>query len=654
MSLKKQLNFIFLVLTTLVSLILLGLQHYQQQQLITISLEEQADSINELIADDFSKVIFLDDDASAAHILSQLKQIHTLKSAELFDENGIMQLSVQNNVDFVDSNSLLIHSKLSYQGVKLGHVEFIFFSGKLYTLGQLFKLYLAIAIFMLFTAIFFLNLFINKFFLSRLENLNQALDKTAKTNDFSIRLQPSKFDEIGQAQANFDKLIEMIEIKTTKLKYQATHDSLTGLYSRATLIDEISTSIKKTPLLYHGLCYIDLDQFKVVNDTCGHKAGDLLLIKLASALEKFLEDKPDTIFGRIGGDEFILLIKNRSIDKINLLTSQFLEVIRILDFTYMERTFPIDASIGLISYQKTSQNADDILSAADAACYEAKEKGRDRVVYRPLCDVSLSSNQQEMNLVSQIYEGLEQDNFELYLQPIISMDNISSNTHVHFETLLRMPEQLNKDQLISPNLFIPVAERYGLSQKIDYWVVNNLFKKLATEQNFMESIQLISINLSIATLTSTEMIGKLDKLFLQHKINYQAICFEITETSAASEFELAVLFIDYFKKLGVSFSLDDFGTGMSSFSYLHKFDVDFLKLDGAFVAYMENDLIKQEMVLAMSRIAKNLNKKVIAEYVETEQTIQLLQKMNIEYLQGYYFSQPKPIQYFIDQIKNSK
>lgn len=206
--------------------------------------------------------------------------------------------------------------------------------------------------------------------------------------------------------------------------------------------------------------------------------------------------------------------------------------------------------------------------------------------------------------------------------------------------------------MISPAIFIPTAERYGLSEKVDYWVINNLFDKLTTEVRFYHSLKTISINLSIATLVSTEMCNKIANLFLYYKIDYHKICFEVTETGVSSQFEEAIEFIDFFKKLGVSFSLDDFGTGMSSFSYLSELDVDFLKIDGSFISQMEDNLIKQEMVFAMARIGKTLNKKVIAEYVETEKITQLLQGMKVEYFQGYYFSQPKPIQHVIDQIKS--
>ena len=350
--------------------------------------------------------------------------------------------------------------------------------------------------------------------------------------------------------------------------------------------------------------------------------------------------------GRIGGDEFILLLKNRDKAKINSIVEKIHSIIKNLNFIYFERSFPIESSIGVIYFQNSLVPASELLSAADAACYEAKNKGRNTIVSLDIKEQAQSSHQQDMNLISTIYTAIEQDLFKLYFQPIVNIDYDKSEKYNHFETLLRLPDPRNPEKLISPALFIPIAERYGLAFKIDLWVIENLFKILNTNLTYLTELDVISINLSIDTLVAKTSIVEIEALFTQYKIPTNKICFEITETGFASSVENIIDFINHFKQQKVRFSLDDFGSGMSSFGYLSQLDVDYLKIDGSFVQYLENNPINQEMVFAMCRIGKSLNKKIIAEYVETEETIQLLEGMQVDYLQGYFFSQPRPIDEF--------
>lgn len=649
MTLRRQLHLLFFVFILSMSIGSLLLQNYQKEQLFKISIEEQSRAINALIASDFAKLTYLDDASSASNLHYQLKQIPTLQSAKIFDINGNLLLKYSPKKQINIENNYLISSRLTYQGVALGSATLDFYSAALIKKSEIFSFYFISASLMLYLLTIFLGIYIDKKYLRDLSKLNSALKKTTSTKDFSVRLNSCSTNEIGQALHNFNQLVSMVETKTNRLKYQANHDSLTGLYSRSVLIDEVNESIKIAPAQLHGLCYIDLDQFKVINDTCGHKAGDQLLIQLAHEFQSFLDIYPHTTIGRIGGDEFILLIKNRSLAEINTLTIKLLEMIRNLNFSYLNKSFPIGASFGLITYHKTKLCADDILSAADSACYEGKEKGRNKIIHHCLSETVLSASQQNMSLVSQVFEALEEGNFELFFQPIVQSKNIDK-PHDHFEALLRMVDKHSPQQYISPALFIPIAEQYSLSERIDLWVVDNLFKKLAEQPKLVVSVQTISINLSISTLVSEDMLLKISRLFLKHQIDYQKICFEITETGVSSQVNEAVKFINFFNDLGVSFSLDDFGTGMSSFSYLSKLNVDYLKIDGSFISRMDSDPIKQEMVLAMTNIGKTLNKKIVAEFVETEQVVSLLQQMDVDFLQGYFFSEPKPIQYFIDNV----
>ena len=252
----------------------------------------------------------------------------------------------------------------------------------------------------------------------RLSCLNKALADTTQKKDFSIRLPLCKNDEIGQARDNFNALVSMVEAKTTFLKHQANHDSLTGLFNRHYLLEKIEKTLQDQTQP-HALCYLDLDQFKVVNDTCGHLAGDALLMELATQLQHYVQQQPDLVLGRIGGDEFILLIKNKTQIQIEHITHQIQELVHNFHFQFMEREFLIGVSMGVIFYQNQNSNAQALLSAADAACYQAKNEGRDKVVMYAFGDDQLLEQQQSMNWVTQIYHALEHNEFELYWQPIL-------------------------------------------------------------------------------------------------------------------------------------------------------------------------------------------------------------------------------------------
>jgi diguanylate cyclase (GGDEF)-like protein len=645
-SIRAQFNALLIILVLIIGTGSALFFNYQQQQLLKTNLQNQADSISALISQDLAKLIYLNDTSFASEIIQQIEQIPALLSAQIVNSQNTPILTIDRLKEEPPKGSLAVNSSLQYKGIDLGRVSFIFYSEELALQIYNSRLQFIAIMFLMVLFSLFLGIYFDKKFLQRLSHLNQALKDTTSSKQFNIRLKANLNDEIGQAQQNFNTLVAMVEKQTATLRYQADHDSLTGLYSRNYLLSKIDEILLKPAQPCHALCYIDLDQFKVVNDTCGHQAGDQLLIQLTQELKEYLQTIYFSTLGRIGGDEFILLLKNRDKAKINLIVEKIHSIIKNLNFIYFERSFPIESSIGVIYFQNSLVPASELLSAADAACYEAKNKGRNTIVSLDIKEQAQSSHQQDMNLISTIYTAIEQDLFKLYFQPIVNIDYDKSEKYNHFETLLRLPDPRNPEKLISPALFIPIAERYGLAFKIDLWVIENLFKILNTNLTYLTELDVISINLSIDTLVAKTSIVEIEALFTQYKIPTNKICFEITETGFASSVENIIDFINHFKQQKVRFSLDDFGSGMSSFGYLSQLDVDYLKIDGSFVQYLEDNPINQEMVFAMCRIGKSLNKKIIAEYVETEETIQLLEGMQVDYLQGYFFSQPRPIDEF--------
>lgn len=648
MSFRFQINLLFILLLSAIGLGSLLFFKHEHEQVIQINLQEQADAIGELIAPDLAKLIYMDDPDVAADITQRITQIGSIYAVYFFNTDHQPILNVQpQNIRAIES-PIGIRASLDYQGLTLGEAHYIFVSDALTKKQQSIHTYfLSLSLVVVLLTLLF-AFYIDKRFIIRLSALNKALADTTEQKDFAIRLPICKQDEIGQARQNFNALVSMVEAKTAYLKHQANHDSLTGLFNRHYLLQQIDETLadQSEP---HALCYLDLDQFKVVNDTCGHLAGDALLLELANQLQHYVNNQPDLILGRIGGDEFILLIKNRSQQQTEQITHEIQDLVHNFHFQYLEREFLIGISMGVIFYQNQHSNAQALLSAADAACYQAKNEGRDKVIMYSLGDAELLEHQQSMNWVSQIYHALEHNEFELYWQPILPAQEDDSD-YKHFETLIRLKRH---GEIMSPYIFMPTAERYGLSKKIDLWVLTELCRQLSHARDFLDSISLVTINLSADTLMDELLILDIEAILDNYQIPYNKLCFEITETGMISNLQTANRFIDHFTKQGIQFALDDFGAGMSSFGYLKDLPVSYLKIDGGFVKDIETNLVMREMVSAMINIGQITNKKVVAEYVETDKAVKLLKDLKVDFIQGYFYSEPKPIQTFI-QAENKK
>ncbi|HLO51787.1 MAG TPA: EAL domain-containing protein [Kamptonema sp.] len=429
---------------------------------------------------------------------------------------------------------------------------------------------------------------------------------------------------------------------TRQLSWEASHDALTGLTNRRgfehCLVDAIASIQDGNQ--QHALCYLDLDQFKVVNDTVGHIAGDELLRQITTLLQQGI--RTNDILARLGGDEFGLLLTQCPLYQATQIAENLKDLVHEFRFVWDNKTFIIGVSIGVVAIDQNNQNLMEILGAADAACYAAKANGRNCVhVYR-LDDTELIRQRGERQLISQISQALETNRFCLYHQKIIS---ITSKPLVeHYEILIRMLDE--NGELVSPNAFIPAAERYGLITEIDYWVIETFFsnyKNLSRENLLNHS--LYTINLSGASISNNRFMRFLIDQFTLHQIHPQTICFEITETAAIANFDQARNFISELKKLGSRFALDDFGSGLSSFAYLINLPVDYLKIDGIFVKNISENLISQAIVEGFNRIAHAMNIETVAEFVEDEAILEKLREIGVDYAQGYGISRPVPINF---------
>ena len=436
-----------------------------------------------------------------------------------------------------------------------------------------------------------------------------------------------------------------------QLFWQTKHDTLTGLYNRQEFEAQVSDAIltSKENELQHTLCYLDLDQFKVVNDICGHVGGDELLRQLTILTKKLI--RSSDILARLGGDEFGILLKKCSLDEAENIANTIRTLIQEFRFSWEEQIFTLSVSIGVVAIDGDSHNFSSVLSAADAACYAAKEKGRNRVFVYRHDDRELARQRQERQWVARITRALEEDRFCLYSQKIISLKE--NDDTEHYEILLRLFDKEGK--LVPPMAFIPAAENYDLMPAIDRWVIATFF---AAYHNYCQSQQskgltsnshnksiVYTINLSGASINSDLFFIFLKEQFALYSISPSTICFEITETAAISNLAKAAEFINELKQLGCLFALDDFGSGMSSLAYLKNLPVDFLKIDGSFVKNILDDEVDYATVDCFNRIGHVMNMQTVAEFVENEPIIEKLRKLGVDYAQGYGIDKPKPLSF---------
>jgi diguanylate cyclase (GGDEF)-like protein/PAS domain S-box-containing protein len=426
-----------------------------------------------------------------------------------------------------------------------------------------------------------------------------------------------------------------------QLSYQASHDSLTGLFNRLKFEEQLNQLLADMEgQSHHALLYLDLDQFKIVNDTCGHIAGDELLRQIAGNLKKRI--RQGDVLARLGGDEFGILLRNCNLERATAIADKILKEVKEFRFAWDDKTFEIGTSIGVAEITSDNLNAANIMSAADMACYAAKDMGRNRVhVYQPT-DIGLLKRHGEMNWTTLITQALEQDRFVLYAQPIMAIGNAGGSGY-HWEILLRMKDK--DGGIIPPNTFIPAAERYNKMLSIDRWVVRNVFSAIAKGcfSTAAGSTRVIAINLSGASLGDDGMLDYICASSSEFGISLNEICFEVTETVAISNLTKATHFINDLKSRGCRFSLDDFGSGLSSFGYLKNLPVDYIKIDGSFVKDMVTDPIDRAMVEAINQIGHVMQIQTIAEWVENEETLSLLKQIGVNYAQGYHTGKPAPV-----------
>jgi diguanylate cyclase (GGDEF)-like protein len=426
----------------------------------------------------------------------------------------------------------------------------------------------------------------------------------------------------------------------TRLDFLAHHDVLTELPNRLLFGDRLHHAIERARRdgLAVALLFIDLDHFKNINDSLGHQVGDQLLVEVANRLRGLVRQS-DTL-ARLGGDEFGVLLEDCTLEMAQRIGEELRHAIRDFRFSWQDRVMNVGVSIGLAEMSGECDTLSTIMSAADVACYSAKESGRNRV--HTYTEGRAPERHREMQWVSRINRACEEERFELYFQPIVPIRH-GVEALRQFELLLRMRDE--NGQLVQPNEFIPAAERFNLMARIDRWVVRQACRSLAHRRSTEESIlpYCLTINVSTTTINDEQFLDYVIAEMAAAEVSPGALCFELTETTAMTSLAAATHFIRQLRKRGVRFSLDDFGSGLSSFMFLKNLPVDYVKIDGQFVHNVAQDAIDRSMVEAITQIAGTMGIATIAERVDSAEVLEQLAIIGVQYAQGHYVASPQPV-----------
>ena len=464
-------------------------------------------------------------------------------------------------------------------------------------------------------------------------------DKEYVIEDSAAPIHDAKGQIIGAVMVFYD-VTAMRSNVPHLLSYHATHDALTGLVNRREFQRRLAEALAqaKGSDYQHALCYLDLDQFKIINDTCGHAVGDRLLRQLTQLLHLHVRES-DTL-ARLGGDEFGMLLHNCSLDRAQNIAQKLCDTVREFRFAWGDQVFELGVSVGLVPITGSSNDPQEILSEADAACFTAKEKGRNRIQVFEHGDVELARRHGEMQWVSRLNQAIKEDRFELYCQPIASMSN---GDEKRCEILLRLRDE--DDKLVLPGEFIPAAERYNLMVNIDKWVIANALARIGQyrAENKGANGRIWSINISGASLGDESLLLYLTRQIDLHNVPAESLCFEITETAAVENIESARNLIETLKDAGCQFALDDFGSGLSSFTYLKNLPVDYVKIDGAFIKGIVSNSLDYALVRSINDIGHAIGTRTIAEFVESREIMEKVKEIGIDYAQGFFVATPIPM-----------
>ncbi len=468
------------------------------------------------------------------------------------------------------------------------------------------------------------------------------LTKPCSAADLKITLKEALtlYRSEQQKQAISQRQANAVEHLSAKLSHQSRHDILTGLANRLAFDKRLTAAVEtaRQEGRTHVFCYLDIDHFHRINDACGYTAGDELLRQLAGLLSH--HRRSGDMSARLGSDQFGLILGDCSLEDGQKIIQKLHEELKQFTFHWEEASYDLSVSIGLLPIDSESESNAALFSAAETACNVAKDQGRNRIHIGSAQDAMLTQRLSEIQWINRINRALSENRFLLYYQTIVPINPIELEGD-HYEILIRM--EGDEGQIIPPGEFLPAAEHYHLSPQIDRWVIRNTIGWLDDHPNQLEELATCSINLSGLSIGDEEMLSFIKHTLAQSNVPPTKICFEVTETAAIAHLDAAIFFMQQLKAIGIRFSLDDFGTGLSSFAYLRTLPVDFLKIDGMFVKQIDRNIIDWTMVKSINDMGQIMGKQTIAEFVENEDIYNQLNEIGANYAQGFLMSKPRPL-----------
>ncbi|MDH4125649.1 MAG: EAL domain-containing protein [Gammaproteobacteria bacterium] len=472
--------------------------------------------------------------------------------------------------------------------------------------------------------------------LASISNLQEPIKQLAEGN-LDVKFEPAEHHEISEIVEALANTASALSERDAKLLELANHDSLTGLYNRRRFVEELKKEILSVMRHGHGsaLLFIDLDQFKYVNDACGHPAGDRLIRKVADELRRSV--RRDDVVARFGGDEFVILVRRADMASARSTAQSILSNMRRMGHIEEGQVFHVHCSIGITMLSTGNLHYDDLINQADIACREAKSAGRNRMHFYEQSKDAEQNKSADVGWMNRLRKAIDSDGFELRFQPI---NNIETGETTHHEVLIRL--RGDDGRLIAPDAFLPSAARFGLMTEIDFWMIRSAAMAYA-EHSAPDRVLKLSINLSANAFENDDLTDFVEKTFKANNVLPTDIILEITESLAVRrpvhvEQQIAVL-----RQLGCQFALDDFGTGYSSFSYLQKLKFDYIKIDGSFVQDLLNNPVDQKMIRLIAEIGKEAGMRTIAEYVQNARSLERLGELGVDMAQGYFVGRPTKV-----------
>jgi diguanylate cyclase (GGDEF)-like protein len=630
-----------------------NLQQKENQKNAILEVEAITKSLN----NDLLKVMLNPNADMLSDITYRLTAFNKIDGLILYDEakNGVYkyadEMAIQikkeelfsKNIIFTDKH-LFIKNEIKAEGYTFGFV-LLDINLSTYKEKQLQTTYTILAIFpfaLLFG--FVMSSFLSKNYTKPFINLLNAMKKSDPINNKIIKVKTSANNEIKELVDGFNIQMEQISKSTKDLHYQATHDQLTNIYNRFYIENELLNSLKNENELGYSLFYIDLDQFKLINDSAGYQAGDELLKMIVSDYQTTLPT--DAVFARVDGDGFMVLLKNTTLENSKNFLSQSLERLKDFRFSHNSETYSISASISLIYFKPFQYTLKELLRASNSALYSAKSKGRNKSHIYDIDDNVTQRFNTEIETAKFIKEALGEgpSRFELFAQDIVPLQYETDN--VGYEILIRMWDR--DGNFIAPDNFLPAASRYQLMTEIDIFVLWTYLETVTKDKKHIEKLHSAHINLAGSSLNNPDFQAKVKEAVEYFDFPWEKLELEVTESSAIGNFNRANEFIQWLKSKKIGLALDDFGTGMASFEYLKSLPFDVVKIDGSFVKDMHKDPIDNAVIRYIQEIAHLKGQETVAEYVETKEDVDALRDIGITYGQGYFLGKPRPLSTWLE------